>query len=256
MKNIYVRLSTTSKMYLCKTEEVLSRGDMALLIIDRIIEEGIVIEKPELKSVLEENQGEIVRKETDEDHLKIIGLRKQARSLVPEAQKKIVRHGLKMKILNADISFDEKKLTFYFSADSRVDFRSLVTDLAKSYNKLIRLQQVGSRDEAKYFGGIGKCGRELCCSKFLKNLESITLEMAEIQDISTSGSAKLSGSCGKLMCCLAYEADSYGEIKKKMPKIGSEFSSQLGSGRVVGHNILENKVVLETQKGEKIEVLL
>lgn len=256
MKDIFVKLSTNGKIYSYQTDLALNRGDLVLLDIDQIIEEGIVIEKPQSMSSLEENQGEIIRKQTDEDRLKIIEFRKQAQSLVEEAQKKIVRHGLKMKILNADISFDEKKLTFYFSADSRVDFRSLVTDLAKSYNKLIRLQQVGARDEAKYFGGIGKCGRELCCSKFLKNLESITLEMAEIQDISTSSSGKLSGSCGKLMCCLAYEAGSYGEMKKKMPKIGTEFSSPSGSGRVVGHNILENKVTLETKKGEKIEVPL
>ena len=131
----------------------------------------------------------------------------------------------------------------------------LASEMVRSLGKLIRLQQVGARDEARFFGGIGKCGRELCCAKFLNNFESITLEMAQVQELATAGSAKLSGCCGKLMCCLAFEAQNYGKIKKKMPKIGTEYGSPQGSGKVIAHNVLEGKIVLENN-GKKIEVLI
>ncbi|MBM2820406.1 MAG: signal peptidase-like protein, no function established [Candidatus Berkelbacteria bacterium] len=235
MEELFVKLATTGKIFAYKTDLKLNFGDLVLIEIEQIIEEGTIVKKGEGLTNIEEGQGTILRIFSTEDRAKRTQLKKTARSLIEETQRKVNRHSLSMKILDADISFDEKKLTFYFSADGRVDFRSLVSDLVKSYNKLIRLQQVGSRDEAKYFGGIGKCGRELCCTKFLTNLESC---------------------CGKLMCCLAYEADTYNDLKKKMPKIGSQFNSSSGAGVVVGHNILESKVLLETKDGKKIEVLI
>lgn len=256
MKEYYLRFPSTGKIYQYKSELGLSIHDQVLVESEQIIEEGIIIDKPLGFSQIETSDGNIIRILLEEDLKRKNILKAQAKALIAETQKKAHRHGLDMQILDADLSFDEKKLTFYFISAGRIDFRSLVSDLVKSYQKLIRLQQVGPRDEAKYYGGIGKCGRELCCAKFLKNLESITLEMAENQELATAGSAKLSGCCGKLMCCLAFEAQNYEDIKKKMPKIGSNYSSPSARGKVVGHNILEGKIVLEDGAGKKIEVIV
>lgn len=214
MKKIAVRFPTTGKIVLYQTSLKLEPGDSVLTESAGIVEEGIVVPQSKNYGDPEETNEEILRVISDEDRQRRCQLKKLARNYIAEAQKKVNRHNLNMAILDADFSFDEKKLTFYFSAANRVDFRSLVTDLAKTYNKLIRLQQVGARDEARFYGGIGKCGRELCCTRFLNNLESITLEMAELQELSTAGSAKLSGCCGKLMCCLAFETQNYPQKKK------------------------------------------
>jgi len=256
MKKVYIRFPTTGKIYFYNTEQDFDSNNEILVEADKIVEVGIVIKKPQILSPIEEGSGKILRKLGAEDKVQEAKLKKIALSFIEEARKKTARHGLDIRIVDAELSFDQKKLTFYFSADGRVDFRSLVSDMAKSFEKLIRLQQIGARDEAKYFGGIGKCGRELCCSKFLNNLESITLEMAQSQELAAAGSAKLSGCCGKLMCCLAFEAGNYEELKKKMPKIGEDFQSLQGSGKVVDHNLLEGKVILETKEGKKIEVII
>ncbi|KKQ74495.1 MAG: Regulator of signaling phosphorelay (PSP1/tpl family) protein [Berkelbacteria bacterium GW2011_GWB1_38_5] len=255
MKKIFIKFPSTGKIYLFETDLSLGSGQEILAENDGIVEQAVLVEKPE-NGEAETGNGKIIRIVSSDDRVNLVNLKKQARGYLEESRKKVFRHGLNMKILDVDISFDEKKLTFYFCAAGRVDFRSLVTDLAKSYNKLIRLQQVGSRDEAKHFGGIGRCGRELCCSKFLNNLESVTLEMAQTQELSTSNTNKLFGCCGKLMCCLAFEAQNYQELKKKMPKIGSKYSSPKAEGIVSGYSILEGKIVVETKKGEKVEVFV
>lgn len=256
MKKVYIRFPSTGKINIFNTGLDLENNNEILVETDKIVEIAVVIKNPQTLASVEEGTGKILRKLTVEDKVQKSELKRIARSYIEEARKKVARHGLGIDIVDAELSFDQKKLTFYFSAEGRVDFRSLVSDMAKSFEKLIRLQQIGARDEAKYFGGIGKCGRELCCSKFLNNLESITLEMAQSQELAAAGSAKLSGCCGKLMCCLAFEADNYEELKKKMPKIGTEFQSPQGSGKVIDHNLLEGKIILETKEGKKIEVLI
>jgi cell fate regulator YaaT (PSP1 superfamily) len=256
MNKINVRFPTTGKICFYQSSLDLKPNDEVIVETDSILEAGSVVKDVGSPFPAEEGTGVILRKLTAEDKATRDRLKLAARKFLSEAREKTLRHGLDIKILDAELSFDQKKLTFYFSADGRVDFRSLVSDMAKSFNKLIRLQQVGSRDEAKYFGGIGKCGRELCCSKFLNNLESITLEMAQAQELSTAGSSKLSGSCGKLMCCLSYEVSSYEELKKKMPPIGSLYKSPKVNGKVVGHSLLEGKISVEGSDGKKVEVSL
>ncbi len=256
MKKVFVRVPSTGKILSYNTDLDLMKDQEVLVDTDNVVEAAVVINASSTAVAVEEGTGIILRKLTSEDSAEIQRLRGLARGYIEEAREKTQRHGLQLRILDAELSFDQKKLTFYFSADGRVDFRSLVSDMAKSFNKLIRLQQVGARDEAKLYGGIGKCGRELCCTKFLNNLESITLEMAQIQELGAAGSAKLSGCCGKLMCCLAFEAENYEELKKKMPKIGSVFKTSQAEGKVVGHNLLEGKVVLEGNDGKRIEVLI
>jgi len=178
-----------------------------------------------------------------------------AQEMIPECQKKILRHRLPMELLDAELSFDEKKLTFYFTADGRVDFRALVSDLASSFKKLIRLQQVGARDEARFLGGHGRCGQILCCRKFLKgDLDSITLDMAQIQGLAAMGPGRITGACGKLMCCLAFEIEEYKKMAKNLPKIGDEIKTEKGQGIVISQNVLQKKITVELPDKSKLEV--
>ncbi len=197
---------------------------------------------------------EFIRKATEKDIDKLNELSQEAKTKLVECQKKIEKFKLPMQLVDADLSFDEKKLTFYFAAPERVDFRVLVSDLVHTFKKVIRLQQIGARDEARYLGGIGRCGQGLCCKKFLKgNLESVTLDMAYDQNLAQMGSNRVTGVCGKLMCCLKYELEEYREVKKKMPKFGEKIKTKEGEGVVISQNILkktysvrlENKTIVE-----------
>ncbi len=152
---------------------------------------------------------------------------------------------LEMKLVDALISADNRRLTFAFTAEGRIDFRELVRLLTRNFNKQIRLQQIGTRDEAKLFGGQGVCGRGLCCRGFLTELSSVTSDMAEIQGINHRGSERISGICGRLMCCLAYEADGYQTMAKKLPDIGSQWKVDGQMGYVINRNILKGTIMVE-----------
>jgi len=153
--------------------------------------------------------------------------------------------GLPMKIIDAFYSYDGSRMTFAFIADTRVDFRELVKELTHRFNRTIRLQQIGIRDEARVIGDYGHCGRCLCCRGFLKELTSITSEMADAQQCAHRGSDRLSGACGRLMCCLAYEEKGYIEMNKKMPPVGAKVNVDGKKGVVVGHHILKQSVDVE-----------
>jgi cell fate regulator YaaT (PSP1 superfamily) len=155
------------------------------------------------------------------------------------------KHDLPMKVIDAHFSYDGSRITFAFIADGRVDFRELVKDLTRHFGKTIRLQQIGIRDEARIMGDYGHCGKRLCCKGHLRNLESITSEMAELQQCSHRGSDRISGICGRLMCCLAYEQEGYEENAKKMPPIGTRVNVDGKRGVVVGHHILKEAVDVE-----------
>jgi cell fate regulator YaaT (PSP1 superfamily) len=152
---------------------------------------------------------------------------------------------LPMKLVDAHFSFDGSRLTFAFIAEGRVDFRELVKELAKHFNRSIRLQQIGIRDEARVMGDYGSCGRPLCCAKFLKELNSVTSEMAEAQQCAHRGSDRLSGSCGRLKCCLSYEIEGYKEQAKKLPPLGARVNVDGQRGIVVSHHILKQSVSVE-----------
>ncbi|MBR0374231.1 MAG: stage 0 sporulation family protein [Mogibacterium sp.] len=151
-------------------------------------------------------------------------------------QKKIEKHGLEMKLIDAEYTIDGSKVIFYFSADGRIDFRELVKDLAARFKMRIELRQIGVRDEAKMLGGIGICGRPLCCSKWLHDFQPVSIKMAKQQNLSLNPS-KISGSCGRLMCCLNFENKTYTELKKGMPTEGDRIETPDGAGRVVAVDI-------------------
>jgi len=162
------------------------------------------------------------------------------------------RHTMPMKIIDAHFSYDGSRITFAFIADGRVDFRELVKDLTRHFGKTIRLQQIGIRDEARIMGDVGHCGKTLCCKGHLKQLTSITSEMAELQQCSHRGSDRISGICGRLMCCLSYEQKGYEENAKKMPPIGTKVNVDGKRGTIIGHHILKESVDVEfgAEKGE------
>ena len=170
---------------------------------------------------------------------------KEKKETMAYCKKIIIENKMPMKVVDVYFSFDGSKITFAFIADGRIDFRDLVKDLTKHFNRTIRLHQIGIRDEAKLIGGYGHCGLQLCCNRFLNNLFSITSEMAENQQVVHRGSDRISGTCGRLMCCLAYENIGYQELAKNLPPIGKRVRVSGKYGVVVGHNILKQSVKVE-----------
>ena len=166
-----------------------------------------------------------------------------------EARKHVARHGLKMKVTETEWQFDRKKLIVYFTAEKRVDFRALVRDLARAFRTRIELKQIGVRDEAALLGGVGRCGRELCCSTWLPELKPVSLQLAKDQSLSLNP-AQISGCCGRLMCCLMYEHKSYVEARRKFPREGRTLSTARGRERVVSVNIFKDTITLQDGEGE------
>ncbi len=167
---------------------------------------------------------------------------------------KIKINQLKMKPIDVGFSFDNQRITFFFVAESRVDFRELVRDLARHFKKQIILRQIGPRDVAKIQGGFGVCGEPLCCNRFLQDLGNVVMDMVRDQDLEFRGSEKLSGACGRLKCCLAFEEDLYKKLKKNMPELGVQVKTKDGEGVVASRNILEQTVEVELKDQIKIKV--
>ena len=170
-------------------------------------------------------------------------------------RKKIDEHKLEMKLIEAEYTFDNSKLMFYFTAESRVDFRELVKDLASVFKTRIELRQIGIRDEAKMLGGIGICGRPFCCSSFLSDFVQVSIKMAKEQNLSLN-STKISGTCGRLMCCLRYEHETYERESARTPRVGSRVMTKDGQGTVTDANVLTGllKVKFTDEKGDSFKV--
>ena len=193
----------------------------------------------------------ILRKATPNDIQKVESNINIAKSSLVKCNKIVKGLGLEMSVFRAGYSFDGSKVFFLFTADDRVDFRELVKELAKEFKKQVQLHQIGPRDKAKLMGGYGKCGRPLCCTTWLGKLESISMEMVREQALEGKGSSKLSGSCGKLLCCLKYEVGAYKELRKSLPSIGyivvlknkhKDFDKK--EAKVIGLDILNQKIKL------------
>lgn len=165
-------------------------------------------------------------------------------------KEKIQKHGLDMKLIDCEYTFDGSKIVFYFTSAGRIDFRELVKDLASAFHIRIELRQVGTRDETKYLGGIAPCGRVCCCAGNMPEFKKVSIKMAKTQGLSLNP-GKISGLCGRLMCCLSYESDYYAEAYKKVPKVGSEVGTPEGKGTVVSVNMLKMlvKVKIDDRNG-------
>jgi len=194
----------------------------------------------------------VLRVADEKDRLIVDENHHAAKEAYDVCQQKVTEHRLDMKLVDVEYTFDRNKVIFYFTADGRVDFRELVKDLAAIFKTRIELRQIGVRDEAKMLGGIGPCGRMLCCSTFLGDFEPVSIKMAKDQNLSLNPT-KISGLCGRLMCCLKYENDEYESAKEQLPDIGESIGTPIGVGKVVGLNILER--VLQVELSEKDRVV-
>lgn len=196
----------------------------------------------------------ILRKATLSDLEKKAAKDSQKDSAMASCRELAAKQNLAMKLVDVHFSFDGSRITFAFIADSRIDFRELVKDLTKQFQRSIRMQQLGIRDEAKMAGDIGPCGRVLCCQSFLRELKSISSEFAELQQVEQRGSEKLTGVCGRLRCCLAFEIEHYRELAEKLPGIGDIIKTERGAGKVVRRHLLKQSVEVEIEQGTIIEV--
>ena len=195
----------------------------------------------------------IVRIATQQDIQHSTENREKEKEAYQTCQKKIAEHQLDMKLVSVEYAFDNSKILFYFTANGRVDFRSLVKDLASVFKMRIELRQIGVRDEAKMLGGLGPCGRPICCGAFLDEFQPVSIKMAKEQNLSLNPT-KISGVCGRLMCCLKYEQEHYEQTRKKMPKTGREVSTPAGTGIVSDLNILKETVSVRITNGDSSEI--
>ncbi len=179
----------------------------------------------------------VIRKATEEDVEKDKENKAMAKEALNICTSKILDHELDMRLIDVEYTFDNNKVIFYFTSDGRVDFRDLVKDLATIFKTRIELRQIGVRDESKMVGGIGPCGREICCAKFLGDFEAVSIKMAKDQGLSLNPT-KISGLCGRLMCCLNYEQETYKHLKKDMPEVGVKVLTPMGKGIIIDTYIL------------------
>jgi len=195
----------------------------------------------------------LMRKATAEDLRQREALQERERSALQICEEKIAAHSLPMKPIEAAYTFDARRLTFYFSAEERVDFRELVRDLAQTFHCRIELRQIGVRDEAKLIGGLGPCGRPLCCAQFLRDFEPVGIRLAKDQGLSLNP-AKISGICDRLMCCLRYEHDTYQALAEELPKVGTEVTTLRGAGVVKDVQLLRGRVLVQFGEDEMVEL--
>jgi cell fate regulator YaaT (PSP1 superfamily) len=193
----------------------------------------------------------VVRIADQKDRLIVDENKAAAKEAYEVCGQKVSEHQLDMKLVDVEYTFDRNKVIFYFTADGRVDFRELVKDLAAVFRTRIELRQIGVRDEAKMLGGIGPCGRMLCCSTFLGDFDPVSIKMAKDQNLSLNPT-KISGLCGRLMCCLKYENDEYETAKELLPDLGEIIETPNGRGKVVGLNILERVMQVELAGQERV----
>lgn len=191
----------------------------------------------------------VIRLANNKDDKHYEECRKKEKEAFKTCQKKIKEHNLKMTLTDVEYKFDDSKILFYFTADGRIDFRELVKDLAAIYKTRIELRQIGVRDEVKRIGGNGVCGRELCCCTFLRDFEAVSIKMAKEQNISLNPS-KISGNCGRLMCCLKYESNVYEDKLKRLPNIGAIVKTEDGEGEVDNIETLKETVRVKIKDGD------
>ncbi len=252
---IGVRFRNAGKLYYFNPGELWpTAGDAVIVETVRGMEYGEVVTgvkevsdeliTPPLKMVLR-----IATAEDAQHHAENVAKEKDALAI---CQKKVDEHKLQMKLVGCEYTFDNSKILFYFTSDKRVDFRVLVKDLAGVFRTRIELRQIGVRDEAKMMGGLGICGRKVCCSAFLGDFQPVSIKMAKEQNLSLNPN-KISGVCGRLMCCLKYEEDHYEATRKQMPKVGKEVITPDGNGTVIELNILKETVRVRLPKGDSYE---
>jgi len=227
------------------------RDDYVILEVERGSEFGKVVSdgKTECKGKIENAKGKVLREATEGDLKQIENNRMKAKDALGACIRKITDRKLEMQIVKTEYTFDSSKIIFFFTADGRVDFRALVKDLARIFRVRIELKQIGVRDKAKIVGGYGVCGRELCCSSYMKEFHPLSIKMAKTQGLPLNPS-KISGVCGRIKCCMAYEFAVYKEYYKDLPSVGEKVTLDDVQGRVVDVNILKRMVTIDDGEGK------
>lgn len=257
IKVIGVRFRTAGKIYFFDPGKLdIKRGDHVIVETARGIEYGTVVGDP--KEVEDDKVIQplkpVLRVATERDDEQEAGNKVKEKEAFKICLEKIRKHGLEMKLIDAEYTFDNNKVLFYFTADGRIDFRELVKDLAAVFKTRIELRQIGVRDETKILGGIGICGRELCCHKHLSEFVPVSIKMAKEQNLSLNPT-KISGVCGRLMCCLKHEEETYEELNRRLPSVGDHVTTEDGlKGEVHSVNVLRQLIKVVVDVGDEKEI--
>ncbi len=249
---IGVRFKSVGKVYYFSPGELkISQGDSVIVETARGVECGEVVcgNKQVADEEIVAPLKPVIRIATEADFKVIEQNKVKEKEAFDICLKKILHYGLNMNLVDVECTFDNSKLLFYFTSDNRVDFRELVKDLASVFRTRIELRQIGVRDEAKMLGGLGICGRPFCCSSFLGEFQPVSIKMAKEQSLSLNPT-KISGTCGRLMCCLKYEQDGYEELLKITPKVGAIVDTPSGRGTVTDVNLISGKMHVKMQDTE------
>jgi cell fate regulator YaaT (PSP1 superfamily) len=250
-----VRFKKAGKIYYFDPGDLqLEPGDGVIVETARGVEYGLTVSGPlevEEKEVVAPLK-KVIRKSGDKDWRQLVANREKEKKAYQVCLEKINAHNLPMKLVDVERTFDGNKIIFYFTADGRIDFRELVKDLASIFRTRIELRQIGVRDEAKMMGGLGCCGRELCCCTWLSDFASVSIRMAKEQNLSLNPT-KISGICGRLMCCLKYENETYENAREKFPETGKGVITPDGEGKVVGFNIFKDSVSIELKESKIVK---
>lgn len=250
---IGVRFKQAGKIYYFSPAELpIKKGDYVIVETARGVEFGECVIG--IKEIKEEDivspLKSVIRIADERDINKHKENKDKEKEALDICLEKIKEHQIDMKLIDVEYTFDNHKVIFYFTSDGRVDFRELVKDLATIFKTRIELRQIGVRDEAKMVGGLGPCGRSMCCSTFLGDFASVSIKMAKEQNLSLNPT-KISGICGRLMCCLNYEQTTYEDIRKRLPKIGSIVKTEEGNGEVVANSIVKEMVKVKIKRGDE-----
>ncbi len=232
------------------------RSDVVVLRTERGLENGEVLcpATPQaVAAIPDPTRGEIVRVATNEDRARIASIAVQQKQQYDSGTKLVADHKLAMQIVDVEYLFGGERLIFYFLSEGRVDFRELVKSMAREFHTRIELRQIGVRDEAKLLADYGDCGKPVCCNSHMVVMPPVSMRMAKLQK-STLDPTKISGRCGRLKCCLRFEQDVYEEFQKELPPIGSRVVTAKGQGRILAHEILARRVLVEFEDGRRLPV--
>ncbi|MDD4351745.1 MAG: regulatory iron-sulfur-containing complex subunit RicT [Candidatus Gracilibacteria bacterium] len=254
MKIAVLEIYPTEAKFLVEVPEdiKLKKGDYAIINYPDVGEEAgrvlALVERENIPSAelsLVHGLSDFLRQVTPHDMQLIEANQKKIPDAIKSCEEKIREHELDMKLIAINFSFNGKGILIIFTAENRVDFRNLVRDLARTFQKQVRLKQIGPRDRSQLVGGYGRCGRSACCASWLPELKSITMDMVRTQNMTSKGASKISGLCGKLLCCLRYEVEIYKELAKDLPGYGSIVKVGKKEGRVIGWDILNQKLKVQ-----------
>ena len=255
-KIVGVQFKTHGKVYDFDSGHfVLKKGDKVMVITDEGPAIGCVCTEPKQRTGDAPHRPlkKVFRLATEEEIERYMKSTELEENVYRYCYQKVKEKALPMTLVSVERRFDGSKIVVYFTADGRVDFRELVKDLVRKFRTRIEMRQIGVRHQAKMVGGLGACGRPLCCATFLNSFAPVTIRMAKEQNLSLNPN-KISGMCGRLMCCLTYEHEYYEGIKKRLTKVGKKVMTQKGEGRVVRQNVLKETLTVSLESGEEIEV--